>query len=842
MTRVALRGLLGRKLRSVLTGLAVVIGVAMIAGTLVLTDTIDRAFHSVFNASYAQTDAVVSGKKLVDWSTSGNATVAPSVLARIQQMPEVEQAAGLILDFANPSDTANLLDRNGHVIQSSGNPSFGFGIDPGAERFNPFSLTEGRWAGAANEVVIDADTASGHGYAPGDTIRIATDGPTRSFTIVGVLKLGDLASLGGATIAVFDVDTARTILNKQGFDSIAVAARDGISPTKLVAALKSVVPADAQVRSGSEQARASEQDVADFMTFVRIFLLAFGGIALFVGAFVIFNTLSITVAQRTREFATLRTLGASRRQVLRSVLIESFALGFAASLVGLAAGVGLAKGLSSLLSALGLALPESSLVFASRTVIVSLAVGVLVTVLAGLVPAVRATRVPPIAAVREGAVQRGSRGKAQLVGLAFGGLGAALLVYSAVGSSNVIALVAGCLLLFVGVATIAARFVPGLVAAVGWPARTFGGTPGRLATRNATRSPARTASAAAALMIGLALVTLFAVVAQGLRGSDRNAVEQQLRADWIVKADGDPGMLPRDAGRALRSEGLTVSPVRYDRGRIGDANVGVTGVESDIASFVNFNWTEGSDQTLATLGADGAVLKKSFASSRHLAVGDGFTLRTAAGQPLPLRVAAIYDPPKLDTILDGVLISQQAFDRTFPRPQDIYLFVSGPVERSVLESTLADYPTARIFDYEGFVDDRSAFVGQFLNLVYVLLALSIVVSLFGMVNTLVLSVFERTRELGMLRAVGMTRRQTRRMIRHESVITALIGAAAGLPLGLLLAAAIVNRLGDYGVAYHLPLGSIVVFFAVAIVAGLGSALLPARRASRLNVLEALQYE
>ena len=292
----------------------------------------------------------------------------------------------------------------------------------------------------------------------------------------------------------------------------------------------------------------------------------------------------------------------------------------------------------------------------------------------------------------------------------------------------------------------------------------------------------------------------------------------------------------------MRAAGLTVSATRYDRGRLSGSDVGVSGIDSHVASFVHFDWAYGSDATLATLGADGAVLQQSTADDHHLVVGDRFMLRTPAGKPLTLRVAGIHDPPKLDQLLDGVVISQATFDRAFPRPHDLFLFVGGQVERSTLETALGGYPAARIFTYDSFVEDRSAFVGQFLNLVYVLLALSIVVSLFGMVNTLVLSVFERTRELGMLRAVGMTRRQARQMVRHESVITALIGAATGLPLGLLLAAAVTRRLSDYGVTYQVPVRPLAAFVAVAIGAGLGSALLPARRASRLNILDALQYE
>jgi putative ABC transport system permease protein len=459
-----------------------------------------------------------------------------------------------------------------------------------------------------------------------------------------------------------------------------------------------------------------------------------------------------------------------------------------------------------------------------------------------LVPAVRATRVPPIAAVREGSLPAGSGRRSQLVGLVLAAAGAALLVYSALSAANPIAVVAGCLFLFVGVGATAARLVPGLVGVVGRPSAALGGTAGRLAKRNAIRSPARTASAAAALMIGLALVTLFAVIAQGLRGSDRRAVEEQVRADFVVQADGDPGTLPTSVAGALGSTGATVSAVRFDRGKVGTSNTSINGVDDRITSVMRFNWTEGSDGTLTALGRDDVVVQRSFASSHHLTVGDRFTFRTAAGRPLVLRVAGIYAPPKLDSILDGLTISQSTFDRAFPRPQDRYVFVGGHVDRQSISAALADYPAAKVFTREGFIQNRSAFVGQFLNLVYVLLALAIVVSLFGMVNTLVLSVFERTRELGMLRAVGMTRRQARQMVRHESVITALIGAAIGLPLGLALAGLVTRRVSDYGVGYQVPVVAIAVFLAIALAAGLFAALLPARRVSHLNVLEALQYE
>jgi putative ABC transport system permease protein len=841
MKRVALKGMFGRKLRTVLTMLAIVIGVAMVSGTFVLTDTIDRAFTTVFDSSYAETDAVVSGKKLVDWSASGNATVPESTLSKVRALPDVQEAAGTILDLSGTSNTARMLDRDGKLIGTSGSPTFGFGIDSDADRFNPFVLTEGRWATDPREVVIDSETASAHDFGPGDSIRVAGDGPAAAFQIVGVSRFGELKSLGGATFAVFTVKTAQALLSKHGFDAIAVAAKPGVPADKLVGELQRIVPATAQVKTGAEQAKADQADTDTAVMFIRIVLLAFGGVALFVGAFVIFNTLSITVAQRSREFATLRTLGASRRQVLRSVLLESFAMGLGASLVGLAAGLGLAKGLSAMMSALGLALPEAPLVFATRTVVVALGVGILIAVLAGLMPAVKATRVPPIAAVREGAMPQGSRRRSQIVGLVFCAVGIALIGGVTVGAAHVLFVGVGSVLLFIGVAMIAARLVPGLVAVVGRPSVMLGGVAGRLAKRNATRSPSRTASAAAALVIGLTLVTMFAVVAQGLRGSDRHAIEQQLTADYIVQASDGFSAFPTAVGRALERTGGTVSAVRFDRGRVGTSSVSVNGVDNRVTDLVRFNWTQGSDTTLAQLGSRGAALQKSFADDHRLDVGDSFTLLTTAGEPLTLTVAGIYDPPKLDQILDGIVVASSTFDRAFPRPQDRYVFVNTR-DRNELEKAVASYPGTEIFTQESFIEERSAFVGQFLSMVYVLLALSVIVSLFGMVNTLVLSVFERTRELGMLRAVGMSRPQVRRMVRHESVITALIGAAIGLPLGQGLAAVVTQQLSQFGVTYQVPMGAIGVFIVIAVIAGLAAALLPARRASRLNVLQALQYE
>jgi putative ABC transport system permease protein len=850
MTGVALKGLFARRVRGVLTALAIVLGVAMVSGSFVLTDTISKAFDSIFTSSYSHTDAVVSGKKLVDYSNSGNVTVSRAVLEQIKQSPDVAAAAGALIDLNGDSTNANLIGRDGKAIQSNGNPTFGFGIDTSQPRFNPLKLKEGHWATGPRQVVIDRETAQNHHFAVGDTIGVAASGPKESFRIVGTATYGDVKSLGGATFAVFTIPTAQRLLDLHGYSVISVAAKPGVSAGRLVSELKREVPATAQVRTARQQANEDKKGVASFISFIRGFLLGFGGIALFVGAFVIFNTLSITVAQRTRELATLRTLGASRRQVLRSVVLESFVIGLAASVIGLVAGFGLAKGLSSLFGALGLTLPQTSSVYATHTFVISLLLGVVVTVFAGFVPALRATRVPPIAAVREGAVIQRKKRLGPVAGVGLFAIASVLIAYATLGGhlgsgKSLLALAGGALLGLLGVAGFPPVLVTTLAALVGIPAKRLGGAAGRLATDNATRNPARTASTAAALMIGLALVTFVAVLGKGVHGSIDRAINKQVTADWVVTSQNGWSAFPAGAGRAVaNAPGVTLaSDIRSDRGRIGGANVSVNGVEpSTIARVYHFDWKQGSNATLARLNDNGAIVKQKFAKKHHLAVGDGFTLRSPAGKPIRLTVAGIVQPPQVTELLGGVVISRAAFDRTFARPSNSLTLIDGSPTQAGLDKALAAFPDAKVQTRAEYVKAQSSFIDTMLNLLYVLLALSVIVSLFGMLNTLVLSVFERTRELGMLRAVGMTRRQARRMVRHESVITALIGAALGLPLGIMLAAAVTHALGKYGVTFSLPVASLVVFTVAAMIAGILAAIAPARRAARLNVLEALQYE
>ena len=849
MIRLAVTGFAARKLRTALAAVAIVLGVGMVSGAFVLTDTISKAFTSIFTSAYRETDAVVTGKKLVDWSASGNATVSVETLARIRAVPQVAEAGGTISDIAGDSTKAVILDRDGDPIIGD-NPTFGIGVDPKYPRFNPLRLASGAWAHGPREVVIDVETAHNQAFRIGDVVRIVASGPARPFRLVGTARFGDVSSLGGATFAVWDVPTARAMLGTRGFTSISVAAASGVGSTELVRALRAVVPPGTVVRTGAEQAAKDQAGIDSFISLIRGFLLGFAAVSLLVGGFVIFNSLSITLAQRTRELGTLRAIGASKRQVRRMVLVEAILLGSVASLAGMGLGIALARGLSAVATGLGLELPQAATVYAPRTFIVSLAVGLGVTAVAALVPARRATRVPPIAAVRDGLAPARPRRLGAAVGAGIVAAAAMLLAYAVRGhladGSHLLALAAGAALSLIGLAAVTPPLVGSLVRVTGAPSRRLGGIAGVLASENAIRSPARTAATASALMIGLALVTFVSVLGAGVRASYRDGVRDQFAADWVVTSQNGWSAFAPAAGDALRDvPGVRhVSSIRSDRGLVGTAQATVNGVDpSNLEGMYRFAWVDGSSNAaLESLGSNGAILKRAFARANGLELGDRFVLRSAAGERLRLVVRGLYQPARLAELTGGVVIGQRTFDHFIARPQNAFTLLRGDVPRQRLERALVGFPDAKVQTRDEFVASQAQFIDQLTSILLVLLALSVVVSLFGMVNTLVLAVFERTRELGMLRAVGMSRRQVRRMVRHESVITALVGAALGLPLGITLAAALSHGLEPYGVRFELPALTLAVFTLLAVLAGIVAAVAPARRASRLDPLTALQYE
>lgn len=855
MTRFALKGLFGRKLRSALTALAIVLGVAMVSGTFVLTDSIDRAFDAIFTDVRQGSDAVISGKAAFDF-TEGSGISAPTfdeaLLEDVRGLPGVAEAEGGV-----DSEVAQLIDENGDAIVFGGAPNLGFSIAAGESRFNPLTLVEGAWPGSG-EVVVDEATAGKRNLAVGEEIGVQAEGPVERLRISGVVRFGSLSTIGGATLAGFDLPTAQRLFRKQGrLDEIAVAARSGVSSEQLLDQIEAILPAGTQVKASAQQARDDAAETNEFISFLQGFLLAFGGVALFVGAFVIANSLSITIAQRTREFATLRTIGASRRQVLGSIVLEAIVVGVVASVIGLFLGLALATGLFELFDAVGFTLPNSGLVFLPRTVVISLSVGIVVTLLASLRPAIRATRVPPIAAVREGATLPESRfaryrtlGSSVLTALGFAALLWGLFGPGLSTTRLLLWMGVGALLIFFGVALLSVRFVRPLAGALGWPAARIGGVAGTLARDNSRRSPQRTASTAAALMIGLALVTLVAVLASGITQTFRGAVNDLWKgstSDYALTAQNNFSPIPPDAADAVaRTAGVNaVMNVRTGETQAFGKVIFATGVDPTAREMILLDWKEGSQEVFTELGEDGAFVDDGYAEDHALAIGSEIEMTFSSGETASFTVKGIFDPPTGGSPFGRVTISTAAWDEHVEQPRNLYSFIDmeggeSEASQATIEKVLADFPNAKVATREQFIDNQISGLGAVLNILYVLLALSVIVSLFGIVNTLVLTVFERTREIGMLRAIGMTRRQVRRMIRHESVITALIGGVTGIVLGVVLAGLLIARV-DF-IEFSLPVGQLVVFTIASIVVGIVAAIFPARRAARLNPLEALQYE
>jgi len=852
---VALKGLAGRKLRAVLTAFAIVLGVAMVSGAYVLTDTISSAFDTIFTQSYKNSDVVVTGKAAFK-NDQGNGTDTPSfpasLLTKIQKLPDVAAAAGSITD-----DRTQLIGKDGKSISNGGAPNLAFGVDPlELDRFRVLTLVTGSWP-AGGEIAIDKKTADDEHYGVGDTIGVEARGPVRRFRISGIAKFADVSSIGGATIAVFDIPTAQKLLQKEGkLDVVRIQSRSGVPTPKLLAEVEPLLPPTAGARDVAAQVKEDKKDITGFLGIIQKVLLAFGGVALFVGSFVIANTLSITIAQRTREFATLRTLGATRRQVLWSVVIEALVIGTLASVIGLFAGLGIASGLNSLFVAVGIDLPKASTVFATRTIIVSLAVGIVITLLASLRPALRATRVPPIAAVREGSVLPPSRfarfgalAGAGVVAVAVALLLLGIFVHGQSVLLHLLEIGAGVLLLFLGVAIFAPKIVPPLASVLGWPGKQVGGAAGGLARENAMRNPARTASTAAALMIGLALVTFVAILAQGLRSSFESAVDQLFVADYALTASNTFNPLTIDAQKAIENvPGVqAVSGIRAGSGRFLGSVHNLTAVDANMSKVIHLDWKAGSNAVPARLGRDGMFTDDDYAKKHHLKLGSPVRIELPNSSFLNVMVKGIFKKPKGGSPFGEATISSALFDANFPRPQNEMALMDMPggvndANTAALEAPLKPFPDAKVQTRDEFKTNFEKPLNNLLNLLYALLGLSVIISVFGIVNTLVLTVFERTRELGMLRAVGMTRRQVRRMIRHESIVTALIGAALGIALGVFLALLVTSALSNEGFVFAMPWTSLAVFVIAAVVVGILAAVLPARRAARLNVLEALQYE
>jgi len=848
--KVGLKGLLARKLRTVLTGFAVVIGVAFVAGTFVFTDTIDASFKDLFERTSKGVDVAVQSRLAVEEDFATPPPMAPDTLQRVEAIPGVDAAEGSV------SLDATLLDREGEPILSQGPPTLIVSASP--ERFDPLTYTDGGPPESDDEVVLDKGTADEYGYGVGETVTVSAKAPKKQYEVVGVATLGDSENLAGSRMVEMTLPEAQRMLDVDGYHDISVAADGGTSPEELKGAIARELGPQFTVRTGEEQAAKQAQDLSDALGFIRTALLVFAGVAVLVGGFLIFNTFAVTVAQRTREFALLRTLGASRPQILRSVLAETLVVGLIASLLGLGGGLLLAPALAALLAAFGIDLGSTSMVLEPRTVIIGLVVGVLATVVSGFVPARRATRVEPVEAMRESVTPGPGRlRKRRIIAAAVvEAIGVAALLYGLIGDPGTTSATAsmlglGSVLMIFGLALLAPTLVRPLSNVIGKPLERIQGLSGRLARENATRQPQRTAITASALMIGVALVVLVTVFAAGISATIDKGIDDQVRAAGIVTHEDGFSPLPPGVPHELEQvDGVTtVSSVRFETGRLAGetGTTGVTGVDAGtVRDVLTLDWDEGSDDVLTQLGDRGAAVSNDFATEHDLAVGDALAFTTPRGTEVSYRVNGIYDAAA--GLVGGVVVGNGSLENDWESNDIAFAMVAGAEgvdPESVKDGSVAalsDYPTAKPLTIEDFKDEQQQQVSGLLGLVYALLSLSVIVALLGIVNTLALSVHERTRELGMLRAVGMSRRQVRRMVRGESVITAAIGALLGIVLGIAFAALMSRPLASDGFVFELPVVTLVVVVIMAAIAGVVAAIPPARRASKVDVLRAVTTE
>jgi putative ABC transport system permease protein len=849
MKRVALRSLRARPLRTALTALAVVIGVAMIAGTYIFTDTINRSFSEVFAQANTGTDVAVTSKKVDDAFSSDPPPLKDDLVARVRATDGVKAAAGVV------RSDISIRKRNGDPV---GHGSLLSSLQPAP--FEQFRFVAGRAPHDRTEIGLDQKTYSEQGFQLGEQVTIVGADGAHRYTLTGAATFGDAATIAGYPTAIATLPTAQAMAAEKGkLDGISVAGEPGVTPARLRSRLQIALAGEpVNVRTGADDAKAQASNLEDQFGFLKTALLVFGGIALFVGAFVIYNTFSITVAQRTRELALLRMLGATRRQVLRSVVLEAAVIGLIASVLGLLGGLALVPALRGLLAAIGADLPATDSVIATRTIVVALLVGVVVTVVASVVPARRATRIAPMAALRDGLTAPAKAGRGRLAGacvlcLAGAGVVAYGLFGGASGSGAAATLGGGSVAIFLGVALFSPQLVRPLAALIGAPLQLLAGVTGRLARENSTRNPARTAVTAAALMIGVALVAFVSIFAAGLQGSIDRAVDRAFAGDLTVGAKGGFGETPAAVSAALRKvPGVgPVSGVRFTEAKVAGKTktTSVVGIDpATLTQTYKLKWKDGSDATLAALGSDGILADVGY--SKTAKIGDRVRLLTPAGKRVSYVIRGVLDEGSDFGLLGGGLVIPNAhLTQDFDARADAFVFLryergADPARtRAAIDRALAvNFPDTRTRDREQVKEQQAGQINQLLYLIYALLALSVIVSLFGIVNTLALSIFERTRELGLLRAVGMSRRQVKRIVRLEAVITSLIGALLGLVLGVIFALAISRPLEEEGFRLTFPVGTLLLLVTGAALAGMLASLWPARRAARLDVLRALAYE
>jgi len=843
MLKVSLRNLLTNKLRLFLTVTAVTVGVSFVSGTFVLSDTMGKAFDELYAGITSGTDVVVKARTPYELDVTTGAQPRPldeDIVAAVRRVPGVEVADGTVGGYAL------VIDRHGKPIQPGGAPTIGGSVSGDSRLAGDFTFRTGRKPAGPRELALDASTAKKAGFRLGDKVDVVFQGGRRSFTLVGTIGFGKTDSILGATFAGFDLRTAQTVLGKEGkVDEVDVKSVDGVSPAELRDAIADALPSGVRAVTGAQVAADGSASVRDAMGVFTTVLLVFAGVSLLVGSFVIWNTFNVLVAQRRREVALLRAVGATRRQVLGGVLVEAGVIGVVSGAIGLAAGVGLAAGIRSLLKLIGVEIPTTSPAIENRTVIAAFAVGLVVTMVAALAPAWSATRVSPMEALRDavpagaaiGAVRR--RVGWVLVGSGAVGLAVCADVANAPWWTALATLTAFAGLVTAGpvLARTTARLADHGPRGGGW----------RMAARNVARNARRSAATALALTIGLTVVVAVAVTAASMRASVSEAVAGGNRSDLILQPAGAGiGISPAAATMLRQRQVVTdVVELRQATARVNGHDSTVMGVDNEgLDRVLDLGVKSGST---AALRPGTVLVDEKTADVLGVGVGDPITMTFPETGAKTLRVAGTISR---NAMIDATYIMSMAdFSANVTSQLDVAVLLnrSSGVDAAATEKTvkgaLADYPNITVSNPDELTRDAQHSVDQLLGIVTALLLLAVIVAILGIVNTLVLSVVERTRELGLLRAVGGTRRQVRAVVRRESVLMSLLGAVTGVALGAGAGVALSRALLDQGITeVTVPVSTLLVYLVVAALVGVLAAIGPARRASKVDVLRAITTE
>ncbi len=838
--------MLAHKLRLFLTATSIALGVAFVAGTLMLNDSMQRAFDDVFGSINSGTDVAVRAEEGPVQSEDSEEDRAPVPEKLIESVEAVE---GVATAEGNVTGYALLTGSDGKPIQPTGAPTLGSNLPSDPDLRGDVTLRTGRAPERPGEIAIDVSSAEKGDLAVGDRTTVLFRGSPETFTIVGTVGFAGEDDLGGSTSAYFDLATAQRVLGKRGvYDTIVVKADKGVSDSALAERVDATLPSGVEALTGQAVADEQSESVKEGLGFLRVALLGFAGIALFVGSFIIWNTFSMQVAQRTRELALLRAIGATRRQVMRTILAEALVLGLVASALGIVLGLAMARGLSALMTALAFELPTAALRIQPSTIWTGLLVGTVVTVVAAVAPARRATRVLPIEALRDAAptTQRFSRVRLA-VGLVLAAAGVGGLMWGLFGNGSALLIPGGVVGVVFGVTTLAPMIVLPLAIMVGAPLKRFG-LPGDLARQNAMRNPNRTASTAMALVIGLTLVAAVTVFASSLKASFSDVLSTSVKADLyvITPTPSSPGFSPEISKIVAGVDGVDA---------VSASGFGVARFDGKVQSFSSIDPpTAGRAYELGMvsgaaddLSDEGVLVFEDTAKAKGWKVGDVVDTMFAESRGGKLRVDGIYSDKGF--VGTNYVISLGAHDKYVPdrlETTDLVLVDDGADVGAVqqrIDTALASHPDATVMDQEEFEGALGGFIDQLLSLVTALLLLAVLIALLGIVNTLALSVFERTRELGLLRAVGMTRAQVRSMVRWESVVISVIGALIGAALGIGLGVALTRALADEGIdQISVPGVQLALYVVAAAVAGVIAAIGPARRASQVDVLRAVVTE